>query len=656
MSSADSKVNDNNMYNKKNICGKVIDLRRISAWILAFAMIFGWYNKTALALTGGKQIDVESLGRLIVLEEGRKKPLDTYARNKLIQFSGKQKVSGSSALEWISRVLLSPDEANDDLIFLIDNPEVADALGISPRARRRYCFSELYDARERLGHLSNEAMKKQREEWTAFDKEIVTTDRNLQEYFLIRSAFSLLEPLPYLEISDSSLALNLAVPANQPISYSQLLSRAGLIAEKMINVQKKGTDSLNSEELALVELTRKMYDMEKSLENSPPYLIPDIKNSKGEWLGIWGLVNQQKSSVLKDRAMIYLIQIRDAYLNGDQKKFDESVMYFNDLIKQYSSNGEKLPDPSLELFYNKLKPFLFAKILYGLAALISLLSISLAWKKVYSAAFIFVLTGVVIHTTGIVFRMIIMSHPPVTNLYETFVFTAWAAVMIGIVLEWLKIGSVGTITAAITGFLFVHIAGKYAGDGDTMGMLVAVLDSSFWLTTHIVTISLGYAGYIGAGLVGHIYLINKMIKSNDTVQLQNISRALKGIFIFGLLFTVVGTMFGGMWADQAWGRFWGWDPKENGALLLIIWGLIVIHANLGGMIKNTGYAMGAVMGAVLVMSAWIGVNLLGVGLHSYGFTSSGALTLFIYIGAEILFLAFCATVIYKKQHSRLIVK
>ncbi|HEX3019839.1 MAG TPA: cytochrome c biogenesis protein CcsA [Chitinispirillaceae bacterium] len=242
-----------------------------------------------------------------------------------------------------------------------------------------------------------------------------------------------------------------------------------------------------------------------------------------------------------------------------------------------------------------------------------------------------------------------MSHPPVTNLYETFVFTAWAAVIIGIVLEWIKLGSVGTITAAVTGFLFLHIAGKYARDGDTMGMLIAVLNSSFWLTTHIVTISLGYAGYIGAGLVGHIYLVYKMVKADDTVQLQKLSKAVNGIFYFGLLFTVIGTMFGGMWADQAWGRFWGWDPKENGALLLILWGLIVLHSKSGGLIKDTGASFGAVIGTVLVMSAWIGVNLLGVGLHSYGFTASGALTLFAYICAEAVFLLASGIVLSLKK-------
>jgi len=170
-----------------------------TTFVTIFSIILVWLNSNLMASSESKEISVEALGRIIVLDEGRKKPLDTYARNKLIQFSGKKKVHGSTALQWLSRVLLNPDAANDDLIFLINNPEVADALGITPRAKRRYCFSELYNAGYKLNQLANEAIKKEREDWSAFDREIINTERNLDEFFLLRSAFSFLEPTPYLQ-------------------------------------------------------------------------------------------------------------------------------------------------------------------------------------------------------------------------------------------------------------------------------------------------------------------------------------------------------------------------------------------------------------------------------------------------------------------------
>ncbi|HEX3020010.1 MAG TPA: hypothetical protein VHP36_06895 [Chitinispirillaceae bacterium] len=386
--------------------------RRIETVCTAlFTIILILLNSSLLASTEKERISVESLGKIVVLEEGRKKPLDTYARNKLIQFSGKQKVSGLSALQWISQVIFNPDKADRDLIFLIDNPEVADAMGISPRAKRRYSFFELYSASDKLSELSNEVMKKDASELNAFDRVVINIDRNLQEYFLIRSTFSFLEPLPYLAVSDSTLSQKLGVSADQPLSYFNLMSRAEVITEGMKKIQQTGIDSLNPEYIALLDLTRRMYDLEKSLENPHPHLIPGKEANDGQWLGLWGLVNQYKSAVYDQKSLMYMVKIRDAYLNGDQQKFDESVNHFKKIARQDASAEEKLPDPSLELFYNKLNPFFYAKVLYGFAALLSLLSIALLWKKISAVSFCFVLAGVILHTTGIISRMIIMSHP-----------------------------------------------------------------------------------------------------------------------------------------------------------------------------------------------------------------------------------------------------
>ena len=105
------------MFNKKRNHREMRSNKAIRLFKAIFSIILVWFNSNLTASNEGKEISTEALGKIIVLEEGRKKPLDTYARNKLIQFSGKQKVSGSTALQWISRVLLNPDAANNDPIF-----------------------------------------------------------------------------------------------------------------------------------------------------------------------------------------------------------------------------------------------------------------------------------------------------------------------------------------------------------------------------------------------------------------------------------------------------------------------------------------------------------------------------------------------------------
>ena len=92
-----------------------------------------------------------------------------------------------------------------------------------------------------------------------------------------------------------------------------------------------------------------------------------------------------------------------------------------------------------------------------------------------------------------------------------------------------------------------------------------------------------------------------------------------GIVCFATLFSFVGTVLGGIWADQSWGRFWGWDPKENGALLIVLWNAIILHARWGGLVRERGLMNLAIFGNIVTAFSWFGVNMLGIGLHSYGF-------------------------------------
>tara|TARA_Y100001970_G_scaffold118420_1_gene146996 strand:- start:149 stop:694 length:546 start_codon:yes stop_codon:yes gene_type:complete len=167
-------------------------------------------------------------------------------------------------------------------------------------------------------------------------------------------------------------------------------------------------------------------------------------------------------------------------------------------------------------------------------------------------------------------------------------------------------------------------------------MLVAVLNSNFWLATHVTTMTMGYGVSIIAGIMGHIYLIYSIIHPKESTKLREIYDNTFGITILALFFTVFGTILGGIWADQSWGRFWGWDPKENGALLICMWQIFMIHLRLTGMVKGAGFCFGMVINIIIVTLAWFGVNLLSVGLHSYGFASGIALNLTLFILFELL--------------------
>jgi ABC-type transport system involved in cytochrome c biogenesis permease subunit len=263
------------------------------------------------------------------------------------------------------------------------------------------------------------------------------------------------------------------------------------------------------------------------------------------------------------------------------------------------------------------------------------------FRPLYWGANLTVLAAIVFVTIGITLRCIIQGRPPVTTLYETILFVVATATMTAIVIEWINRRRIAIFVAAALGLLGMFVAMRYeVKEGrDTMPSLVAVLDTNFWLATHVTTVTLGYAAGLLACAIAHIYVIGKCFTPWGSDQTyRSIARMIYGIICFGLFFSIVGTILGGIWANESWGRFWGWDPKENGALMIVLWELAILHARLGGYIRDFGFAMASIFGGIVVAFSWWGVNLLSVGLHSYGFTSGIQLILLSYYAFEVLVL------------------
>ena len=207
--------------------------------------------------------------------------------------------------------------------------------------------------------------------------------------------------------------------------------------------------------------------------------------------------------------------------------------------------------------------------------------------------------------------------------------------MLAIGLEIVFRNGIGAACAGMLGFLSLLIADRLALSGDTLKVLQAVLDTNFWLATHVVMITLGYAATFLAGFLGIVYVFLYVIKALDRDSSKELARMIYGIVCFAVLFSFIGTILGGIWADQSWGRFWGWDPKENGAVLIVLCNALLLHARWGGVVKDRGIACLAIFGNIVTSWSWFGTNMLGVGLHSYGFMDSALMWLLAFVVSQL---------------------
>ena len=581
--------------------------------------------------------DFNNFKNIPVLDSGRVKPLDTYARSVLTQFSGKDHYERQEASAWLASLFFNPNATSNDKIFLINNPDIATALGIVPEEHRLYSLSQLRNSYRKLSQFQEAARKIPERERSLIENEILRIFDNINLYAELAESFLFASPQTDFTITSKDIKLKLGLSQDQnQFSLVDIALRANVMEKFLRNLINKLPSQFTSEEAEVFRIASSLFHRTQNYKNLPFIVIPSQAN--GRWLSPGDALGSDFSNQQTRQLVIFWNRMATSYAQGNDREFNITAQLYletirNSLSKEELKSFNKFP---LELIYHATSPFTWAIMFYIFTFIFFVISFSSAKTIWYQLAVLSTFTGFAIHVLGLGMRIIIMARPPVSSLYETFIFVGFIAVFLGLAIEHYNRQWLGFVTAAISGAALLFIANKYSAEGDTLKVLIAVLNSNFWLATHVTTITMGYGATCVGGVLGHIWLIQAVFGKNSQT-LDKTYKTTLGILGVALTLTFLGTNLGGIWADQSWGRFWGWDPKENGALMIVLWIALLFHAKVAQMIGPLGLAVGAVLGMLVVMWAWFGVNLLSVGLHSYGFTSGIATSLLIYAICEVFF-------------------
>ena len=611
------------------------------------------------------QTVLDAFATMPITDEGRLKPLDTYAGFKLLKLNGKRTcVTGTgenartlSAVEWLLDAVFFPEQANEFPVFSIDASDVVVALGLLPheKKRDRYSYAELTHGRAKLFEQAQQFEHLPERNRTLVQTQILNLAHNLMEYESITG---------YLRFARTPITLPQSTvlatlfPGKTTVRVSDVLRAIGTLENEFVQRKHAAAQGADAELLAISKI---LTELDTVVENSRALaILPPAKPDVKAWRSIGDLILQgfEKSGVEEgDIKLIAAIEDVVSTRNdiptfqGKSKDLAEQITALAIQRGEY----QKIP---MEVSFYKGQYFYHSLIFFIVAFLLVALSWLVPRSRVLNGiAYLATLLPTVLLLVGIVYRCIIRGRPPVTTLYETILFTTLVAVVLSLFTELVTRKRIALAIGVMLGVAGVFLANKYEmSEGtDTMPSMVAVLDTNFWLATHVTTISMGYAAGLLAGALAHIYLFGKMlgIKKKDPGFYIALTRMVYGIFAFGFVFTFVGTLLGGIWANESWGRFWGWDPKENGALLICLWQLITLHARLGGYIRDFGVNVCAIFCGMVVAFSWMGVNLLGVGLHSYGFTSGAMtyLTIFWTVEAAVIVAGLLSRVLQRKSHA-----
>ena len=539
------------------------------ATVIALFTGVNYAASTDAAPADTSSVDFKQWGLVAIQDSGRRKPLDTFARETLIRLTGRSTYTDKTGRKWqpndivLSAQLETHDWKNEPMV-LVSSGKLKEQLGLD-KTQRRFSFAQLVGSTE-LQRIANEARARKRAEQTL--------DRIQQEA---------------LGVSD------------RLVLFSNVVDGSALL------------------------------------------VIPAPRNETDAWVQPSEFARYYSDAQFAP-AQTQLQALVNAYAQGDGFSFSRAAHQLRENLRALSpSIYPQDRQLRLEYFYNHFEGFYRAIWCYGIALVILIAAyLRKRGRALQSLGVAIALLGLAFQASGILMRCMIAGRPPVTNMYESIIWVSFAVSLFGMIFfarYRAPVYLLAALPVTLIALLLVHQ--MPIAMPSSIDPLVPVLRDNFWLTIHVLTITLSYAAFALAMGFGHIllwrYARNPATASADAPMHFWLYRVLQ----LGVLLLAAGTILGGVWANYSWGRFWGWDPKETWALIALLCYILTLHGRLAGWWTEFGLVVASVVCFLAVLMAWYGVNfVLGKGLHSYGFGIGGETYVATFVIADLLFVAF----------------
>jgi cytochrome c-type biogenesis protein CcsB len=544
---------------------------RLRFLVLAIGLLAGnvCVAQSDLPAADSGSLDFKQWGLLAIQDGGRRKPIDTFAREALIKTTGRSSYTDARGKTWqasdfILSMLLDTHDWKNEPMILVSLGKLTEKLGLD-KTQRRFSFTQLTSLPE-LNVLAAEAHALRKAE----------------------------KPLDRLQSEVMSVSERLVL-------FAHVMDGSAFL---LVPAREKTTDAW----LVPPEFGR-YYD-------EPQFAWPQTQ----------------------------LQTLATAYAKGDGFQFSRAANQLRDGLRELSPKiYPKESQLRLEYFYNHWDAFYRAAWCYGIALV--LLGVAYMRGKggvLKSIGVSMAIIGLLFHASGIAMRCMIAGRPPVTNMYESIIWVSFAVSFFGMIFfvrYRTPVYLLAALPVSLVALLLVHQ--MPIAMPSSIDPLVPVLRDNFWLTIHVLTITLSYAAFALAMGFGHILLWRYARDPVAARADQPMHFWLYRVLQLGVLLLAAGTILGGVWANYSWGRFWGWDPKETWALIALLCYILTLHGRLAGWWTQFGLVVASVVCFLAVLMAWYGVNfVLGKGLHSYGFGLGGETYVVSFVIADLLFVAF----------------